>query len=256
MMIDAHIHFDHYKADERKKILDDLHNNGVEALVSVSINLDSCKKNFELSLKDSRIKPAFGFHPEQEIPSDEAMEKLFSWMQVHVNDMVAVGEVGLPYYKKIESKAHLNYKPYIQLLERFIVFAAKWNKPIVLHAVYEDANIACDLLEKHSLKNAHFHWFKGDERTVIRMANNGYFISITPDLYYEEESERLVKRYPLEQMMIETDGPWSFEGPFAGTMTEPKMMKYTIEKISEIKGISYEKVEEILYENTKKFYRI
>ena len=67
---------------------------------------------------------------------------------------------------------------------------------------------------------------------------------------------RLVLQYPLEQIMIETDGPWRFEGPFSGQMTHPRMMRESIKKIAEIKQISIKEVEDTLYENTKKFYQI
>ena len=106
------------------------------------------------------------------------------------------------------------------------------------------------------MKNAHFHWFKGDERIVRRMMTNGYFISITPDVLYEEEIQQLVLQYPLAQLMIETDGPWPFEGPFLGQTTHPRMMRESIKKIAEIKQISINEVEDTLYENTKKFYRL
>ena len=85
---------------------------------------------------------------------------------------------------------------------------------------------------------------------------NGYFISITPDVLYEEEIQQLVLKYPLEQIMIETDGPWPFEGPFLGQMTHPRMTGESIKKIAEIKQISMNEVEQMLYENTKKFYRL
>lgn len=249
MMIDAHIHFDQYSSDEQNEILANLNN--VKALISVSFDLNSCQKNLELSLLDSRIKPAFGFHPEQEIPT-VGIDEILRFMESNIHNMVAVGEVGLPYYRKLEHPS-VDYGPYIQLLERFIVFAVKWDKPIVLHAVYEDAEIACDLLEKHGVKKAHFHWYKGD---VTRLIDNGYFISITPDVCYEEEIGQLVQQFPIEQMMIETDGPWPFEGPFTGKMTEPNMMKQSIEKIAEIKDLPVEEVTKRLFENTKKFYKI
>ena len=101
-------------------------------------------------------------------------------------------------------------------MKRFISFAKSVQKPIILHAVYEDAPLVCHLLEKHSIKKAHFHWFKGDQKTITRMIKNGYFISVTPDVCYEKEIRDLVSFYPLEQMMVETDGPWPFEGPFQG----------------------------------------
>lgn len=256
MIIDAHIHLDHYDEKDRSDILSHLTEHEVEALIAVSFDMESCKINRGLALENTRIKPAFGFHPEQEIPSVDEVDKLFLWMEQHVDEMVAVGEVGLPYYKRIESETPLDYQPYIQLLERFIQFAAKRKKPIVLHAVYEDAQIACDLLEKHDMKKAHFHWFKGDEAVVKRMIKNGYFISITPDVLYEDEIQQLVRKYPIEQLMVETDGPWPFEGPFTNQRTEPKMMFHSIEKIAQLQGRSFEETAQILYENTKRFYGI
>ncbi len=256
MIIDAHIHLDQYDEKERVKILSSLEENHVENLIAVSFDMESCLKTQTLCLADSRIKPAYGFHPEQDIPSFDLLDKLFSWMEQQVTNMIAVGEVGLPYYKKLESKEPLQYKPYIDLLERFIEFASKWKKPIILHAVYEDAATVCDLLEKHGVSSAHFHWFKGDPAVVERMIQNGYFISITPDVLYEEEIQELVKKYPIERMMVETDGPWPFEGQFTGLVTEPKMIYYSIEKIAELKNITTEETERILYENTKMFYRL
>jgi len=255
-MIDAHIHLDFYEEEDRNEILDGLSENGVESLIAVSFDLPSCIKNQQLSLKDHRIKPAFGFHPEQDIPTTKEIEELFIWMERHVDEMIAVGEVGLPYYKKIASEEPLSYEPYINLLEQFIAFATKWQKPIVLHAVYEDAQIACDLLEKYGVTKAHFHWFKGDDVIVKRLIKNGYMISITPDCLYESEIQKIICQYPLESMMIETDGPWPFEGPFTEQRTEPKMMAHSVQKIAQLKQLSTEETRQVLYENTKKFYRI
>lgn len=256
MMIDAHIHLDFYKEQDLNEILDRLSEHHIEALVAVSFDLLSCIKTCNLSLKDKRIKTAFGFHPEQDIPSNEEIDQLFSWMETHIDKMVAIGEVGLPYYKKLESLEPLDYEPYINLLERFIAFASKWQKPIVLHAVYEDAQVACDLLEKHGITNAHFHWFKGDDVVVKRMIENGYLISVTPDCLYESEIQQLISNYPIELMMVETDGPWQFEGPFSNQRTEPQMMVQSIQKIAQLKQLSVEETSLILYENTKKFYGI
>ncbi len=64
-MIDAHIHFDQYENSERSTILKEMDQFGVTKLLTVSTDLDSCKRNLLLSKQDERIKPAFGFHPEQ-----------------------------------------------------------------------------------------------------------------------------------------------------------------------------------------------
>ncbi|MCM3727769.1 TatD family hydrolase [Neobacillus cucumis] len=254
-MIDAHIHLDQYEDQEVELILEGL--DSIEALLSVSFDLESCKQNLELSRKYPKVKPAFGFHPEQSLPTEKDFSILIEWMNQHRTEMMAVGEVGLPYYLRLDQKlSRLQYGQYIELLEMFMKFAKKWDKPIVLHAVYDDGPIVCDLLEKHSVTKAHFHWFKGDEMTVTRMIQNRYYISVTPEIVYKEKIQTLVQSCPLEQMMIETDGPWPFEGPFSGKMTHPAMMRESIFKIAEKKNLSETEVSERLVENTKKFYGI
>ncbi len=208
--IDSHIHLDKYAPEEQAHILQELPDIGIEQLIAVSMDLASCRDNLTLHRQHpGRVKPAFGFHPEQPLPSDAEMDALFHWMSEHRREMTAVGEVGLPYYIRKEAEREgrsFELAFYIGLLDRFAEFAAAERTPMVLHAVYEDADTACDLLEKHGVTKAHFHWFKGSASTIDRMKRSGYFISFTPDIWYEEEIRNLAAAYPLELMMAETDG--------------------------------------------------
>ncbi|WP_108670470.1 TatD family hydrolase [Peribacillus acanthi] len=251
--IDSHIHFDKYDSNQQRLILGEMEYSGVDALISVSMELESCLQNKALSKVDSRIKPAFGFHPEQDLPTEFEIEQLLTWIEQYEDEMVAVGEVGLPYYRRLEGNTVEMHK-YIELLEQFILLSKKLDKPIILHAVYEVAPIACSLLEKHSIAKAHFHWFKGDSKTIDRMINNGFHVSVTPDVCYEQEIQNLVRRYPIELLMLETDGPWLFEGPFEGRMTHPNMLTQSIAKIAEIKNVPLQKLSDIIYRNTVNFY--
>lgn len=260
-MIDAHIHLDLYKPEERERLLSSLSAYGVKALVAVSMHLESAR--FLLDLKTRSPHPflavAFGYHPEQELPAPGEEERLFRWIRQHHEVMSAVGEVGLPYYLRTAAEAAakpFDLAPYIRLLERFVMLAAELDKPIVLHAVYEDADIACDLLEKHGVRRAHFHWFKGSERTMRRMAASGYAVSITPDIVYKERTRVLAGFYPIGLLMAETDGPWPFEGPFEGEMTHPGMIRSTIRELAAMKQLSEAETGRILLENTMRFYDI
>ncbi|MGG3451101.1 TatD family hydrolase [Domibacillus aminovorans] len=252
-IIDAHIHLDLYSADERVIILRDMEKYRVKALISVSQHLSSAKANLKLSQEDPRIRPAFGFHPEQALPAEKELAELQLFIEKYHSHMAAVGEVGLPYYLR-KKDPRIPIEPYIEILELFILQAAALNKPIALHAIYEDAPIVCTLLEKYSITKAHFHWFKGDQKTMEQMTSNGYFVSITPDVLYEQKTQQLVKQYPLSHMMVETDGPWPFEGPFKKKMTHPQMIHHTIEKIASVKKMEAQEVYDILYENTKQVY--
>ncbi|RDW17325.1 TatD family deoxyribonuclease [Oceanobacillus arenosus] len=254
-LVDAHIHLDKYTKSEQQQIIDEMEQYGVESLITVSYDIESSKENLTLHREHNNIKAAFGFHPEQQVLNNEAMQELRAFIDLHHHDMIAIGEVGLPYYTRKENP-DLRIEPYLEILEQFIILAKRYDKPIVLHAIYEDAGVVCDLLEKNKIKKAHFHWYKGDTRTIERMIRNGYFISITPDVLYETEIQQVVKQYPLAQMMVETDGPWPFTGPFAGEMTHPQMIHQSIETIAKIKGLEIAKVYGQLLWNTKQFYCI
>ncbi|MBC6972724.1 TatD family hydrolase [Bacillus sp. Xin] len=248
--IDSHIHLDQYKHKEQMKLIDDVkRSTEIAGLIAVSMNYRSCQQTLSLAGQHPFVYPALGFHPEQEINKKEC-GKIYKLIEENVERLVAIGEVGLPYYLRQEKK-DIVIGPYIEILEKFMALAKRYGLPIVLHAVYEDADIVCDLLKQYKISRAHFHWFKGRKETMERMIQNGYYISITPDVLQKEKIRKIVSFYPLEYMMVETDGPWEFQ---ENMMTHPNMIQDVLKEISLIKNISIDKTTEQIYENTACFY--
>lgn len=260
--IDAHVHVDLYAAEERDRLLERAFGEGAAAVVAVSMHLRSSMVNREIAFRyPEKVHPAYGFHPEQPIPSEAELDELFAWIRLRheAGERFAIGEVGLPYYSRTEAEAAdalFDEKPYLELLERFAALASELDRPIVLHAVYEDAEKACGILARHGVRRAHFHWFKGSKDVVRHMIASGYMISVTPDVAYEEEIQHLVEQYPLNKLMVETDGPWPFEGPYAGEPTRPAMAVDAAKHIAHIKKQPVQQVADILLANTRRFYGI
>lgn len=254
-VIDAHIHLDMYEDKERVQILDELEATSVESLIAVSNNLASSLRQLEFARMDSRVKPAIGYHPEQSLPSERELEGIMQLIDDNHDCLIAIGEVGLPYYLR-QDEPEVDVVPYVSLLERFMQKAVDCDLPIVLHAIYEDAELVCDMLESNHIRQAHFHWFKGNDAVLERMLAKGYVLSVTPDVTYEQEIQHIVKQTPLSQLMVETDGPWPFKGRFAEKMTHPSMMHHSIDTIADIKGMRVEEVYRQIYQTTKKFYRL
>ncbi|WP_172253536.1 TatD family hydrolase [Saccharibacillus deserti] len=296
-LADTHIHLEQYEPEQAARMLREFQEEGGEFVVAVSMNLESARRTERLAMQaPGLVRPAYGFHPEQPLPTPEEEEALFAWMEARTaaagreaaepqggaaappaplsraeepaasplgsspaaaSRMAAVGEVGLPYYSRLEAAERgeaLDEAGYVRLLERFVIFAARHDLPIVLHAVYEDADTVCDLLERHGIGRAHFHWFKGSPATVDRMITNGYFVSFTPDLLYEEEIRELACRYPDPLVMSETDGPWPFEGPFAGRGTHPSMTADVCREWARLRGIDESAARTLLLDNARLFY--
>lgn len=253
LVIDSHIHFDLYDNKQQQQIISELETYNIETLIAVSMNEVSAQKTLSLANEYSVIEPAIGYHPEQPLPRTEELSRLIALIDNHYSSITAIGEVGLPYYLRQEHSA-IPIEPYIEMLELFIKKSGEYYLPIALHAIYDDASIVCTLLEKYSIKKAHFHWYKGKTTITERLIQNGYMISFTPDTIYRDSRLSLISQVPLTQIMVETDGPWPFDGPFKNEMTHPKMLHHVIRKIAEVKRRPLDEVYDILYDNTKRFY--
>ncbi|WP_027090935.1 TatD family hydrolase [Cohnella thermotolerans] len=258
MLYDAHLHADGYPAERRDELLRQAFDAGVAGVVAVSMGAASCETNRLLAQRHpGRVMPAYGHHPEQPALGEEELSRLCAWIRDRAGEPFAIGEVGLPYYTRKEAEAKgepFDEAPYVRQLERFVALAAELGRPIALHAVYEDADKALDLLERYRVRKAHFHWFKGGESAVRRMIRSGYFVSLTPDVLYEPEIRELAAAYPLELLMAETDGPWPFEGPFAGRTTEPSMVGDVVREIASLRGLDVREAERTIAANTRRFY--
>jgi len=59
----------------------------------------------------------------------------------------------------------------------------------------------------------------------------------------------------LTRLLSETDCPYLTPVPFRGTFpNEPKNVKFVVEKLAELKGVTVEKMQEIIYRNAKDLF--
>ena len=65
--------------------------------------------------------------------------------------------------------------------------------------------------------------------------------------------KKIVRDLPLNQIMTETDSPWL--GP-NGKRNDPTSIKFVIEKIAEIKKMSFEEVDKITTQNAIEFFKL
>ncbi|KAA1042381.1 TatD family deoxyribonuclease [Macrococcus equipercicus] len=250
-MIDSHIHLEQFDTEDINTILNKLDDGKLDSVIAVSMNLDSAVKLLRLKQQAPAIQIAAGFHPEQELPDDEELGALEQWLTEHHESLSAIGEVGLPHYLNRAGKVH-DMSRYVYLLERMIIIAKRYDLPVVLHAVYEDAGTAVDLLQKHGVTRAHFHWFKASDDVIRLVIQSGYMVSVTPDVLWNDKTRRVLTAAPLSQLMFETDGPWPHAG-FEATDI-PGMLSVIIDEIAVIKQLEPAIVREVVTRNTVLFY--
>ena len=65
------------------------------------------------------------------------------------------------------------------------------------------------------------------------------------------ELQNTFKKIPLEKILIETDSPFLAPEPMRGKKNEPSYIKYTLDKLAEIKEISNNNLDKITTKNFK-----
>ena len=248
-MFDTHIHLDQYTDQQIAQIVA---NPKISGLIAVSTNLASFQRLQQLQQKFPKIRPCLGYHPEQPLPSRAEKTQLFELFAKIGADLPACGEVGLPHYLK-RANPELDYQPYIELLDAFMLLSKRYDRPLNLHIVYDDTQIALDLMAKHQIHKAQFHWFKASDDMLQKVLATPYMVSITPDILVNPKTQRVAERFPLERIMLETDGPWPHDGFDIGDIEG--QLNAVIEKIAEIKQFPIEEVAYQVAKNSVEFYQ-
>ncbi len=195
-----------------------------------------------------------GFIPKVLLPSEAEFQEWERLVETERKRITAIGEIGLPYYN-LEKLPH-SIEQSIELLSKCLEIAYDKDLPVALHAVHDKVKIVFDLLLKHHIRNAHFHWLKAPTDVLDLILKKGYYISVTPEVCYRNRDQQLASLVPLNQLLIETDGPWAFNGPFEDQATTSLFLKEVISKIADIKGSPIEPIQQQILKNTQLCYQL
>jgi len=246
-MIDVHCHLEQkdYDAD-RDEVIGECQRE-LKAVITCSTRL----KNFDFTIEMHKKYPNFifcalGLHPGfiKNITKEE-VNNAISYFEKNKKDIAAIGEIGLDYWW---IKGDMLRKKQRELFKVLIREAKKLELPIVVHAreAFEDA---ISILEKENAKKVLMHLF-GDKKSLTRVINNGWSISIGPNIQRSKASRKIARDTPIERIMLETDSPWfGF-----GRRNTPLSVKAVAEKIAEIKKISVEDVKKQTDLNAQRFF--
>ena len=209
---------------------------GVNAVVAPGITPSSNRRVMELACDyPDFVHAAIGFHPERFELTDDDLEATLSMIRTHRDRICAIGEVGLPYYGEMARREDVIERGR-KILERFARLASELDLTLILHCPHQTAGDALPIIQAAKVRRAVFHWHKSDEATTRAILEAGYFISLTPEVVYRDRDQALAGIVPLSRMMVETDGPWPYDGPFEGKPTEPNFIVNVISAIARIKG--------------------
>ena len=130
------------------------------------------------------------------------------------------------------------------------------NLPIMVHD-REAHGDTMDLLKKYTPKGI-VHCFSGSVEMAKEVIKLGMYIGIGGLITFKnaKTAVNVVENIPLSSIVLETDAPYMTPVPFRGTRCNSSYIKYTAEKIAEIKNINVEEVLKITKENALKLFNL
>jgi TatD DNase family protein len=240
--VDSHAHLE--ELDDLPGSLQEAKATGVCGIIAVGMDIASNKKILEIAGANTQyVFPALGYHP-WEIRQEE-VEANLSFIRNHIEEGVALGEIGLDY--KIKVKKELQWKVFGELLD----IALESNKPVIIHCRYSHRR-AFEMVREREIKRAVFHWYSGPLRLLDEILEMGYFISGTPALVYSPPHQEAIKRAPLERILLETDTPVSYQG----RESRPKDVHITLKEVGRLKRLVPPMVSEQTTANASLLFQI
>ena len=256
---DSHSHYNDEKFDiDREEIIKSTYKEGITKFICAGYDIESSKKSIEISKKYNFIYSICGISPndvpEEKKDIDKYLKELKSIIESNINDIVAVGEIGLDYYWNKENK-QIQKEIFIKQIE----LANNFNLPIVIHT-REAVDDTLDILKNISRSNNKgvFHCCPLNRQLVKEALKLDYYISFAGPITFKnsKNAQEIVSMVPLEKILIETDSPYLAPEPKRGTRNDSTNVKFIAQKIAEFKNISIEEVAITTYKNAKRIFKI
>ncbi|MFH1355248.1 MAG: TatD family hydrolase [Candidatus Omnitrophota bacterium] len=250
MLIDTHCHLDFPEFDkDREDVIRRCKAQGIDYLVNIGSSLKGSKDSIELARRYDFIYATVGLHPHEADRANQEIQNTLSDLAKQ-NKVVAIGEIGLDYFKNYSKPE--NQRPLFKLQ---LKLAKNLNLPVVIHS-RQAQNDILEILREDMPVKAVVHCFSGDENFLNQCLDLGLFISFTCNItYIKADSLRsLVRLVPIDRLMLETDAPFLSPEEYRGRRNEPIYVKLLADKIASIKGVSFEEVAKATTENAKNFF--
>ena len=241
-LFDSHAHLD--ELPDLPETIKKAKQAGVIGIIAVGTTVESNKRTLEIAAAyPNYVHPAIGYHP-WDIKAEE-LEANLIFIQEHLKNCIALGEVGLDYKAKV--KKELQFQVFGQLLD----LANQYDKPVIIHCRFSHERALRMILEK-GVKRAVFHWYSGSLDLLAEVMARGFFISATPALLYSLHHQEAIKKAPLERILLETDTPVTYQG----IDSRPKQVRTTGEQVAKLKGLELSVVAQQTTANALKFFQI
>ncbi|MCX5657179.1 MAG: YchF/TatD family DNA exonuclease [Candidatus Omnitrophica bacterium] len=256
MLIDTHCHLDFPDFErDRRETIERAERAGVKYLINVASNIPSNAKTLELSRSFPSIFSALGVHPHEAKDVDQETLALIKAMAQNNKKVVAIGEIGLDFYRNISES-----DKQIEIFKEFLLLAASLKLPLIIHCRDARKEIL-EILKKNLgliTSGGVFHCFSGDKDFLKEVLRLNFYVSFTANITYPKADDlrEIVKIAPIEKILLETDCPFLSPQAKRGSRNEPSNIVAVAENIAQLKELSLDDVSRITGLNACQLFKL
>lgn len=182
----------------------------------------------------------------------EAMQKAAEEWKAEGRFFAAMGEIGLDYHEGKENAA-LQKDALAWQLE----YAAEHDLPVNIH-LRDAMSDFLDVMKAHRSLciRGNMHCYSGSYESFMELSRLGdWHIGVGGVVTFKNASlAEVVRRLPLDRIVLETDAPYLAPIPYRGKRNESSYIPAIAAKIAEIKGLSIEEVAETTTATARKLF--
>ncbi len=222
-------------------------------MTDVGTGYETSKLAVELAEKNENIFAAVGIHPIY--VKDEKFDKeKYKKLALSSKRVVAIGEIGLD--NKFQNERQR--QAFLHQLD----LAAELDLPVIVHCRMAHEEVI-EILANQKTRGV-IHCFTGRWDEAQKYLELGFYLGIN-GIIFKFDIDEIIKNVPLEKLLVETDCPYltplpaealAKAGPEGYVRNEPIFVKHVIQKIAEIKQISFDEVATATTQNAKKLFGI
>lgn len=293
-LFDSHTHLESPRFEvDRPDVIARARSAGVVRMITCGSDLATSKQGIALAQSTPGLYAAVGIHGHQATvativqPSahsgaksahhdEAAAEQIWQIDEsvfVHLAELaaqsqvVAIGEIGLDYHYDFSSREMQR-----AVLARQLALAGELNLPVILHnrEADEDTRRLVDAAPAHpGARSAHsgvksaslrgvLHCFLADLEMAEWALDRGLYIGVAGPITFKNVRylPQVVRRIPLDRLLIETDCPYLAPHPKRGGRNEPAYVRYVAEKLAVVLGVAVEEIAQRTMENACRLFGV
>jgi len=260
-LIDSHAHLDFSKFDvDRDIVIEKARSAGLIAIVNIGTSVRTSRAAVALAAEHDFIYATVGVHPHSaKIVTPGVLGELRTLARRQ--KVVAVGEIGLDYYRDLSPRP-VQRRAFADQL----ALAAELKLPVVVHVRDAHADAMAVLrdwvsaLPKGRAEGnvGVLHSYSAGPGGLDEALELGFCVGISGPVTFPKANalRAAAAAVPLERLLVETDCPFLTPKPYRGRRNQPAYVRYVVEEVARARGISTKTIAQATTDNACRLFRI